>query len=261
MPRARRDLKAVPDSPTGHSLTIEQLALESGLSVRNIRSHQARGLLPPPEVRRRVGYYGPEHVERLRVIAELQAQGLHLKAVKQLLDDTQGTVERLLSLRRSVAEPVALERSETVTGVELDELLAGAGRDRAKLLGKLTDLGFVLPLGSGHWEITSPSLLEAIVEALTRGIAPGHVLELVDSLHRHAETLARRLVKNFVDDIWKPFLDSETPEEGWPEVAESIERLRPLGVQALEAMFTHTIGRQIDRTLGDATKRLSERKN
>ncbi len=242
-------------------LTIEQLALESGLSVRNIRSHQARGLLPPPEVRRRVGYYGPEHVERLRVIAELQAQGLHLKAVKQLLDDTQGTVERLLSLRRTVAEPVALEQSETVTEDELDDLLEAAGSDRAKLLAKLSDLGFVLPIGSGHFDITSPSLLAAIGEALERGISPGHVIELVDSLHRHADTIARRLVKNFVDDIWKPYLESATPEDRWQEVAESIARLRPMGAQALEAMFTHTIGRQIDRTLGDATKGLSARKH
>src|SRR5881227_2844172 len=98
------------DSP--NRLTIEALAHETGLSVRNLRSHQARGLLPPPEVRGRVGYYGPEHVERLRLIAELQAQGLHLKAVKQLLEDTEGTVERLLSLRRSITEPVALEQSE-----------------------------------------------------------------------------------------------------------------------------------------------------
>ncbi len=261
MPRARRELSAVPENPTEHPLTIEQLALASGLSVRNIRSHQARGLLPPPEVRRRVGYYGSEHVDRLRVIAELQVQGLHLKAVKQLLDDTQGTVERLLSLRRTVAEPVALERSETVTEAELDELLEQAGANRSKLLAKLIDLGFVLPIGSEHYEITSPSLLEAVREALRRGIASGHVIELVDSLHRHAETLARRLVKNFVDDIWKPFLESETPEDRWPEVAASIERLRPLGAQALEAMFTHTIGRQIDRTLGDATRRLSERKH
>ena len=39
-------------------LTIEQLAAETGMTVRNIRAHQARGLLDPPEVRLRVGYYG-----------------------------------------------------------------------------------------------------------------------------------------------------------------------------------------------------------
>ena len=193
--------------------------------------------------------------------AVLARPGLHLKAVKQLLDDTQGTVERLLSLRRTIAEPVALERSETVTAAELDELLGEAGAETPKLLDKLTDLGFILPIGSGHYEITSPSLLSAAGEALQRGISPGHVVELIDSLHRHAETISRRLVKNFVDDIWKPYLDSEAPDARWAEVAESIARLRPLGGQALDAMFTHTMGRQIDRALGDTTKRLSERKH
>ena len=53
------------------SLTVEQLAYETGMSVRNIRNHQSRGLLPPPEVRARVGYYGPEHVARLNELSEL----------------------------------------------------------------------------------------------------------------------------------------------------------------------------------------------
>src|SRR5881227_862619 len=80
---------AQPESP--NQLTIEQLAAESGMSVRNIRAHQARGLLDPPEVRARVGYYGPEHLEQLRLIRDLQEDGFNLGAIKRLLDDTQGT--------------------------------------------------------------------------------------------------------------------------------------------------------------------------
>lgn len=68
----------IVDSP--NRLTIEQLAAESGMSVRNIRAHQARGLLSPPEVRMRVGYYGPEHVTQLRLIRELRDDGFNLGA-------------------------------------------------------------------------------------------------------------------------------------------------------------------------------------
>ena len=57
----RRRLSA--ESEPANDLTIEQLAAESGMTVRNIRSHRARGLLPAPEVRDRVGYYGPEHLD------------------------------------------------------------------------------------------------------------------------------------------------------------------------------------------------------
>src|ERR1700684_2832358 len=81
-------------------LTIEQLAAQSGMSVRNIRAHQARGLLSPPEVRRRVGYYGDEHVAQLSLIRELQEDGFNLAGIKRLLADQQGTEERLARFRR-----------------------------------------------------------------------------------------------------------------------------------------------------------------
>ncbi len=41
------------------AMTIDELARETGMTVRNIRAHQSRGLLPPPEVRARTGYTGP----------------------------------------------------------------------------------------------------------------------------------------------------------------------------------------------------------
>src|SRR5439155_9290803 len=85
-----------------NQLTIEQLAAETGMSVRNIRAHQARGLLAPPEVRMRVGYYGPEHVAQLRLIRELQDDGFNLGGIKRLLDDTHGTAERLLRFKETL---------------------------------------------------------------------------------------------------------------------------------------------------------------
>jgi hypothetical protein len=72
---------APTETKSENDLTIEQLAAETGMTVRNIRSHRARGLLPAPEVRDRVGYYGPEHLDRLRMIQELQTDGFNLKGV------------------------------------------------------------------------------------------------------------------------------------------------------------------------------------
>src|SRR3978361_446613 len=72
-------------------LAIEQRAAESGRSVRNIRAHQARGLLAPPEVRLRVGYYGPEHVAQLKLIRDLQDDGFNLAGIKRLVGHGGGT--------------------------------------------------------------------------------------------------------------------------------------------------------------------------
>src|SRR5665811_843526 len=106
-----------PQSPS--DLTVEQLAAEVGMSVRNIRNHHTRGLLPPPEVRARVGYYSAEHVARLRLILDLQADGFNLTAIERLLSGSDGLAERLLGLRRAVTTPFEPESPELITAEEL----------------------------------------------------------------------------------------------------------------------------------------------
>src|SRR6202161_3765421 len=96
-------------------LTIEQLAAAVGMSVRNIRNHHTRGLLPPPEVRARVGYYDAEHVARLRLILDLQADGFNLAAIERLLSGSNGLAERLSGLRRAVTTPFEPEQPELIT--------------------------------------------------------------------------------------------------------------------------------------------------
>ena len=55
----------------GDSMTIDDLAATTGVSSRSIRYYQTRGLLPPPRVKGRQGFYGQKHVDRLNLITEL----------------------------------------------------------------------------------------------------------------------------------------------------------------------------------------------
>src|SRR3981081_4924699 len=84
------------EGSSGYDLTVEQLAAEVGMSVRNIRNHHTRGLLPPPEVRARVGYYNSEHVARLRLILDLQADGFNLASIERLMSASGGPPPRPL---------------------------------------------------------------------------------------------------------------------------------------------------------------------
>src|SRR5713226_4982214 len=98
-----RSVRAAPAAPAPrNALTIEQLAGEVGMSVRNIRNHHTRGLLPAPEVRSRVGYYNADHVARLRLIQDLQADGFNLASIERLLSGPDDLAGRLLGLRRAV---------------------------------------------------------------------------------------------------------------------------------------------------------------
>ena len=112
-------------------LTIDELARETGMTVRNIRAHQSRGLLPPPEVRARTGYYGPEHVARLRLIQELQGNGYNLAAIKDLVERTSGSAQDALDFARAILTPFEDERPEIIEAAELAERFSGGRREAA----------------------------------------------------------------------------------------------------------------------------------
>ena len=64
--------------PDDGLLALEELAEATGVPPRTIRYYQAEKLLQKPERDRhdaRVARYGPDHVERLRLIGELRDRG------------------------------------------------------------------------------------------------------------------------------------------------------------------------------------------
>src|SRR5690349_2142105 len=65
--------------------TIDELASAAGVPSRTIRFYQSRGALMAPQRRGRVAYYGRGHLERLKLIAQLQDRGLRIDAIGDLL--------------------------------------------------------------------------------------------------------------------------------------------------------------------------------
>jgi DNA-binding transcriptional MerR regulator len=256
----RRGRDQPVDGPDANRLTVEQLAAETGMSVRNIRSHQARGLLAPPEVRSRVGYYGPEHVAQLRLIRTLQDEGFNLNGIKKLLEDGQGNAERLLRVRQSLTAPVKEGPAETHTAVELGrrfELDAAEGRE---LLAKAIKLGVLIPLGGDNYEAPNPSLLAVGDEAVRSGIPLRAALAAVEDVQRHCDAASRSFVRLFLREVWTPFAKADMPAERWPKVEAAVERLRPAASEALLTIFQEELSGQIDGALRDITHRLSGHK-
>ena len=134
------------------TLTVEQLAYETGMSVRNIRNHQSRGLLPPPEVRARTGYYGADHVARLRLIQEMQAEGFKLSAISRLIGEHGADADRFVGLRQAVTAPFADEAPEVLSRAELIERFRV---DDDRLLTKAQKLGLLIDLGDERYEAPS----------------------------------------------------------------------------------------------------------
>jgi len=238
-------------------LTVEQLAYETGMSVRNIRNHQSRGLLPPPEVRARVGYYGPEHVARLRLIQEMQAEGFKLSAISRLIGEHGADADRFVGLRQAVTAPFATEAPEVYERAELVEKF---GTDDDKLIEKAKKLGLLVDLGEDRYEAPSPALVRAAEEVLAMGIDLPDALAAIEKLERNAQSSARTFVDLFVEKVWKPFDDAGRPEDGWDEIIAAIGRLRPLAFDALNATFRLVLTTEIEKAFGEVLERRQKKK-
>jgi DNA-binding transcriptional MerR regulator len=237
--------------------TIDELARETGMTVRNIRAHQSRGLLPPPEVRARTGYYGPEHVARLRLIQELQGNGYNLAAIKDLVSRTRGSSQDALEFARALLAPFEDERPEVIDVAELAERY-GPDADR-KLLARAEKLGIVVPLGEGRYEVPSPTVLRAGETLVGLGVSLEKALDVIESVARHADSVAQTFVKLFLERIWKPFDKAGQPETEWPAVVEALEQLRPLASETLVAVFQGRMTQATEKAFGRELERRAKR--
>ncbi len=239
-----------------NQMTVEQLAAESGMSVRNIRAHQARGLLPAPEVRLRVGYYGPEHLERLRLITELQADGFNLKGIERLLENADGEASAaMLGFRRALTAPFETERPEIMTLKELRDRLGPEATP--KTLARALKLGLANPVGPASFEVPSPRLLTIAAEVIDRGVSFDAALDVVEVIQRSSGYVAEAFVRLYLEQVWQPFDASGRPSEEWPKVLESIERLRPVASEALVSVFQMTMSEEVEAAFGRELARMS----
>jgi DNA-binding transcriptional MerR regulator len=241
------------------TLTIEQLAHESGMSVRNIRNHQTRGLLPPPEVRARTGYYGSRHVERLRLIQQMQSEGIKLSGIERLLGGEGEWAERFTALRHAVTVPSEAEPAEVVTISELEERFGPASRN-GKALARAQRLGVLIDLGDGTFEVPSPSLLRAAGEAVERGIPLPAALSVIEKVKRNADGAAAAFVKLFMDELWRPLEAGDQTPDHWRETTEAIERLRPLSAEVVLALFRQALASEIETAFSRALEEQAKKK-
>ena len=240
-------------------LTIDELARRTGMTVRNIRAHQSRGLLPATVVRGRTGFYGPEHEERINSIRELQADGFKLEAIGRLLESAGGSSEEVLRFTRALKAPFEDETPQIITAEELANRYNGAG-DAAALLRKAERLGILRPLPDGNFEELSPRLGRASIELAELGIPADVALDVASDLRKHSEAVAKKFVSLFMREVWKPFEDDGSPEHDLPAVRNALERLRPLASDALLAMFQLVMTEAVEDRLGREVERIQQRK-
>jgi DNA-binding transcriptional MerR regulator len=230
-------------------LTIDDLAREAGMTARNIRAYRERGLLPEPELRGRKGFYGPEHLTRLRLIRELMDRGFSLESIRHLIERApeESLGDALEFTHALIAKPVEAEEPKRVSSQVFLE--RWGDQLTPELTQRAIELGFVRPVGDDEWEVPSPRLERASKVLSELGIPLKDALEIGAVLRNHSSAVARAYVDLFKTNVWQPFEDAGEPPQQWAQVRESLDRLRPLAGESLLAIFQLMMSEAVEQEL------------
>ena len=230
-------MPAAPEESSAEGYTIDELASAARVPSRTIRFYQSRGALMPPEIRGRVAYYGPAHVERLKLIAQLQDRGLRIDAIRDVLssiDRGELDLAEWLGVEQQVQAPWANDQPRTVTEEELYEL---AGSRRPGLIADLVRARLV-ERQSDVYLVRSPALLGIAMKLEGAGIDLETASEASGLVRKHLARLSEDVVQLFMKRAGDGAI---TPRD----LGTVFETLRPLGTEAVRVIFGRAMEKQL----------------
>jgi DNA-binding transcriptional MerR regulator len=247
---AAEGMDSGPDEePSEAGMTLEELSAETGIPARTIRYYQAEKILQKPNRARsdaRVARYTDEHVERLKLVAELRDRGLKLPAIRQLLQegDASTRVADWLGLDSSLRGSWGHDEPRIVSASELSELLEGTPPGTQ---GLLEDAGFFSRQGQA-WLVPSEPLLDVAAGLVRSGVDVDIVVDATAILADHLGKAADELLELFVVAI----------RQGLGKGVDTsvlVDALRPAAGEGARIIFGQQLERAIEELLAD-TKRL-----
>jgi DNA-binding transcriptional MerR regulator len=240
----------------GTEYRLDELARKAGVASTTVRLYQSKGLLTPPRLDGRTGWYEETHLSRLRLIARLQDEGHSLAGIADLLEQW----EKGRSL-------------DAVIGVEagLDSLLGDAHAiilDPADLLARFPEgsmspelmqragaLGLVEVTGDGRLRVADQRFLETGSALAELGIPADVILDEWEALVAHTDDIAQRFVTIFETHLapgdWRTGLNDERARE----LATNLAQLQATARQVLVAALDDSVARIATERLSELTAR------
>jgi len=239
--------------------TVDELAFATGVPSRTIRFYQFKGVLSRPARRGRVALYDDRHIERLRLIGELQDRGLSLRAVRHVLRQDSEDARLLsgcLGPGESLDKPWSDDRPRTVRQDELEELV---GQRPPGTIASLVQFGVVEREQTGpapSYRIPSPGLLKVTLALQASSIDVETAVRAGEIIRRRLRTAARELVDYFSKRAGQGFGRSTAPDE----IGAAMDALRPLAGEVARLMFTRQIEHALRERSRSTGRRVSSRR-
>ncbi|MGV9411205.1 MerR family transcriptional regulator [Nocardia sp. NPDC003693] len=238
----------------GAEYTIDELAQAAGTTVRSVRVYHERGVLPPPQVRGRTGYYGAEHLNRVRTIGRLLERGIKLNGIKELLaawdrGDDLGAVLGVATRTRDELGAV----DAAIPATELQARYA----DVPDGLARVVALGIYQPVDAVTYRIADPELLAVVDRLATAGVPNTDILRELDWLHVTCDRIARRFVDLTQQYAWEPYAESDRTPADAALLADRVTTLRTMCGPVIGELTGRLVDRRIQED-GDLSEVLGE---
>jgi DNA-binding transcriptional MerR regulator len=227
----------VPAVPSTQRYRVEELAVHVDASVDTIRFYQKRRLLPPPVREGRVGWYGPEHVERLVRIRNLQRRGFSLALIRRLLDGGLDRADEPLADAVVHAGDRDDRRDEPEEFLTVDELADRSGVP-AVLIEAVVREGLLVPRSHEDARFTEAdvAIVRHGLRLLEAGLPLPELLAIARNHHAATRALAEDAVALFDEHVRRRVRESEADDE--VKAQELVDAFRVL-LPSVTALVAH----------------------
>jgi DNA-binding transcriptional MerR regulator len=239
-------------------MTIEQLASQADTATTTVRMYQTKGLLPPPLRRGRIGYYGPGHLSRLRLIADLQEQGFSLASIKRLTDAWEDgrSLDDVLGLETQVTSVWAREEPVRLGLLEFRKRFPGQQITPA-IIARAIKLGLISVKGTSV-VVNNPGFLAIGSELARDGVPAAEALDELEALQSATGQIAERFTRVFERHMWHDFVQAGMPSEQIAPLTEALSRLSALAQDVTTLVLRDALRRQASEFLAEQAARLDD---
>lgn len=227
-------------------LTVDELAARTGMTVRTLRFYASEGLLPPPERRGRMAYYGHRHRMRLDLVRTLQKHGYTLSAIQRVLariPDDATPAE--YAVQSAVLAPWLPEQTEQFDRAGLERRIGRRIEDAQ--VDYLVAVGAVERRADDTF-LAAPAMLGHAAELMDLPVPLSVLRDSAAIIDEHATAVANGLTELFARAIWGPYQRGEIDHE---QVVAILDRMRPLALQGLLGAFARAADEAAHRRLED----------
>lgn len=236
-------------------MRIDDLARRAGVATTTVRLYQRRGLLPGPRLEGRTGWYGPGHLDRLRVIARLQEDGHSLAGIGRLVDSWErgGGLADVVGDDAGLAALFGSSREVVLGPAELAERLPSDAMEPAAF-ARAVEMGLVEPLVDGRLRVPDARFIETGPALAELGVPLDVVLDEWEHLATQTDGLAARFLALFETHLVPAGIDldasSDLDDEQVAALGTRLAHLHHLAGQVVLASLDASIARLVRERLG-----------